>query len=93
MSTITAVIPAHSDGTLHLPLPKDLIGKLVEVTATLKSAEHPNQQRPQATPEMIARRKEAFRKLRESGGLQAVIPDPIVWQNELREDRPLPGRD
>jgi hypothetical protein len=89
MSTITAVIPAHSDGTLHLPLPKDLVGKLVEVTATLKPAK---QTKPQASSEMLSRRKDAFRRLRESGGLRQIVPDPLSWQKSLREERPLPGR-
>ena len=46
-----------------------------------------------ATPEMVARRKEALRELRGLGGLRGVIPDPVAWQREMRQDRPLPGRD
>ena len=89
MSTITAVLEAHTDGTLHLPLPKELYGRLVEVTATLKPA---NETTARATPEMLARRKAAFQRLRELGGLRGVIPDPVAWQHDLRKDRPLPGR-
>ena len=34
----------------------------------------------------------ALARLAESGGV-ASIDDPIAWQRELREDRPLYGRD
>lgn len=53
---------------------------------------HP-QPPPRATPEMLQRRRVAFQKLRELGGLRDLIPDPLAWQRELRQDRPLPGRD
>jgi hypothetical protein len=32
-------------------------------------------------------------ELRARGGLRDLIPDPAAWQRELRQDRPLPGRD
>ena len=38
MSTITAILEAHADGTLHLPLPAELRHGKIEVTATLKPA-------------------------------------------------------
>ncbi len=38
MSTITAVLEADADGTLHLPLPAELRQGKIEVTATLKPA-------------------------------------------------------
>ena len=37
MSTITAVIEAHPDGSLHLPLPDELRHSKVKVTATLEA--------------------------------------------------------
>lgn len=89
MSAITAVLKAQTDGTIHLPLPHDFLGRMVENTATLKPA---NQTDLNPTSEMMTRRKEAFRKLRESGGLKAAIPDPVAWQKELRQDRSVPGR-
>lgn len=92
MSTITAILEANADGTLHLPLPKDLRHGKIEVTATLKTA-NGTVTMPRATPEMVARRKDALRKLRELGGLRDVIPDPVAWQREIRTDRPLPGRE
>lgn len=27
------------------------------------------------------------------GGSGKSIPDPLAWQREIRQDRPLPGRD
>ena len=38
MSTITAVLDACPDGTLHLPLPPDLRGTRVRVEAKLEAA-------------------------------------------------------
>ena len=93
MSTITAILEADADGTLHLPLPKELRHGKIEVTATLKPANGTASTVTKATPEMVARRKAAFQKLRESGGLRAVIPDPSAWQREMRRDRTLPSRD
>ena len=68
MSTITAILEADADGTLHLPLPAELRHGKIEVTATLKAANGATPAVPRATPEMLRRRKEAFEKLRELGG-------------------------
>jgi len=38
MNTITAILEADADGTLHLPLPAELRHGKIEVTATLKAA-------------------------------------------------------
>ena len=93
MSTITVILEADPDGTLHLPLPAELrLGK-IQVTATLQPANGTTPAVPRATPEMLQRRREAFQKLRELGGLRDVIPDPVAWQREMRQDRPLPGRE
>ena len=93
MSTITAILQADPDGTLHLPLPAELRSKKVEVTATLKAAQDAAPSAPRATPEMVRQRKQALSALRAAGGLREVIPDPTEWQREMRQDRPLPGRD
>ena len=37
MSTITAVLDADPDGTLHLPLPAELRSTKIKVTATLEN--------------------------------------------------------
>lgn len=93
MSTITVILEADDDGTIHLPLPPELRGATVEVTATLRpAARAPSAPTAaHATPAMIERRKDALAKLRELGGLKALIPDPLTWQRELRRDRSLPG--
>lgn len=93
MKTITAILEPAPDGTVHLPVPPELRGGKVEVTANLKAAGGLPTDRLRATPEMVARRKAAYKGLRESGGLSGTIPDPVTWQRELRLDRPLPGRD
>jgi hypothetical protein len=48
---------------------------------------------PTATPEMLAKRAAAFEAIRAMGGLKDVIPDPVAWQREIREDVVLPGRE
>ena len=39
-----------------------------------------------------ARMKAALDQLAARGGIQS-IPDPVAWQREIRQDRPLPGRE
>ena len=39
-----------------------------------------------------ARMAAALERIAARGGIQS-IPDPAAWQREMREDRPLPGRD
>ena len=92
MSTITAILEANADGTLHLPLPPELRHGKIEVTATLKPANGSPLAPPRATPEMLLRRKEAFEKLRQLNPFREIA-DPVAWQKEIRKDRPLPGRD
>lgn len=93
METIVAILEPDADGTLHLPLPEGLRHGKVEVTATLSAASGGANPIPVTTPEMLARRAEAIERLRALGGLKDIIPDPVAWQREMREDRPLPGRD
>jgi hypothetical protein len=92
MSTISAILDAQADGTLHLPLPEELRHGKVEVTATLRAA-GTDLTPTAATPAQLARRKAALEALREMGGLPNVVSDPAAWQRDLRQDRPLPGRD
>ncbi len=93
MSTITAILEAHADGSLHLPLPAELRHRKVRVEAKLEAVEEAEVNGQLATPEMLAQRKEALASLRALGGLKDVIPDPSAWQREQREDRSLPGRE
>jgi hypothetical protein len=91
MSTITAILEADADGTLHLPVPAELRHGKIQVTATLKAADGTSSIGPRATQEMPRRRKEAFEKLRQLNPFRE-IEDPVAWQKEIRKDRPLPGR-
>jgi len=90
MSTITAILEADQDGTLHLPLPVELRRGRVRVEAKLEqassegddTAETGRQQRLLAIMERI-RARNPFKD----------IQDPVAWQREMREDVRLPGRD
>ena len=93
MSTITAILEPHADGSLHLPLPEELRHCRVRVEAKLEAADEMEPRPWLATPEMLSQRKEALAALRALGGLKDVIPDPVAWQREQREDRPMPGRE
>ena len=87
MSTITAILEADADGTLHLPLPAELRHGKIKVEAKLEAAPPADAPTGKDTP------LEAFKELRKLGGLRHLIPDPVAWQREQRVDRPLPGRD
>ena len=93
MSTITAILEPQADGSVHLPLPAELRHRRVRVEAKLEAADETEPLAQPATPEMLRQRKEALAGLRALGGLKDVIPDPVTWQRELREDNPLPGRE
>ena len=85
MSTITAILERDADGTLHLPLPADAPSGKVKVTATVEAV--PAEKIAASTP------LDALKELRKLGGLRHVIPDPVAWQREQRQERPLPGRE
>lgn len=84
MSTITAVLDASPDGTVHLPLPPDLRGTRVRVEAKLEAA-------PSAAKSPVELRA-IMRKIRDRNPF-CGINDPVAWQREVREDVRLPGRD
>ena len=92
METINAIIEPDADGTLHIPLPESLRHGKVAITASLRAATGTHRMAPIATPEMLALRREALKELRELGEVAKIIPDPVAWQREQREDRQLPGR-
>lgn len=88
MSTVTAILEADSDGTLHLPLPPELRRGRVRVAAKLEALpdsggveEAERQQRLGAIMERI-RARNPFKD----------IKDPVTWQREMRDDVKLPGR-
>lgn len=86
VSTITAILEADADGTLHLPLPVELRNSTLKVMATIQAvgatSERPSQEDALA----------ALQKLRELGTFKE-ISDPVAWQRDIRKDRPLLGRD
>jgi hypothetical protein len=92
VSTITAILEVDADGTLHLPAPPELRHGKVIVKATLKAADESFAALPRVTSEMLQSRREAFQKLRQLNPFRNV-DDPAAWQREIRQDRPLPGRD
>ena len=85
MSTITAILEADADGTLHLPLPAEFRNSKLRVTATIQAVRD-RDERP-TREEALA----ALRKLRALGTFNEIT-DPVAWQREIRKDRPLPGR-
>lgn len=85
MSTITAILEADADGTLHLPLPRELRKSRVKVIATMEAA--PKEDERPTLEEACA----ALRLLRELGTFKD-ISDPVAWQRQIRQDRALPGR-
>ncbi|HBJ87697.1 MAG TPA: hypothetical protein DDZ88_28340 [Verrucomicrobiales bacterium] len=87
MSTITAILEPQADGTLHLPLPANLRSGRVRVIASLTVDEESKPSGSQETP------LQALKELRKLGGLRHVIPDPMGWQKEQRQERQLPGHD
>lgn len=99
MNILETDIEIAADGSVKLlsPLPAWLRTGRAHAVMTLTAVEDsiPNTKRqiPSATPEMLSKRVAAFEGLRELGGLGDMIPDPLVWQREMREDGPLPGRE
>ncbi len=99
MQTIKTVGEITADGSLKLisPLPAGLKLGRIEMLVVIheESAPHVKAKRqiPVASPEMLAARKAALQDLRNMGGLKDVIPDPLAWQREIRQDVVLPGRE
>ena len=89
METINAILEPDADGTLHIPLPESLRSGKVVISATLRPAAGSTV----PTPEQLSLRRAAIDALRESGEIAKIIPDPVAWQREQRQDRPLPGRE
>jgi len=85
MSTITAILEPDADGTLHLPLPWDLRSSKVRVTATLE-ADVEKSERPTRSDALAA-----LRHLQQQGTFRKIA-DPVAWQKEIRQDRPLADR-
>ncbi len=97
MSTWETDVEVSADGSLKLlsPLPEWLKPGRAHVLLSVPNEASPKPKRviPTATPEMLAKRAAAFEAIRAMGGLKDVIPDPVAWQRETREDVVLPGRE
>jgi hypothetical protein len=95
MNIVETDIEISADGSVKLlsPLPAWLrpgrAHAVMTVTALEDSSARTKRQMPVATPEMLAKRVAAFEGLRELGGLGDMIPDPLAWQREMREESPI----
>ena len=88
MSTITAILEADADGTLHLPLPELWKRGKYKVEARIDPVEPAvasDEEQSSGLLEIMERiaRRNPFRD----------IPDPVAWQQEMREDVTLPFRE
>jgi hypothetical protein len=98
MNTIQTEVEITADGTLKLlsPLPAGLKPGRAQIMVILDddSTEAVKAKRPKliATPEMLAARKAALDAVRKLDPYRALA-DPVAWQREIRQDRPLPFRD
>ena len=95
MKTLETDIEIGADGSVRLlsPLPAWLKPGRAHVLMTVDSVEEqPKRGKLTASPEMIARRVTALEEIRKLNPYRDIT-DPAQWQREMREDRPLPGRD
>lgn len=90
MSTIARTI---DDRLSRLPPPR--AARLERLILGLLDLVEPESARAGADTEDRRRREDALAaldRIAARGGI-AGIPDPIAWQREQRNDRPLPGRE
>ncbi len=95
MKTLETDIEIGADGSMKLllPLPTWLKPGRAHVLLTVESVEEtPKCRKLTASPEMIARRVTALEEIRKLNPY-CDIAAPVEWQREIREDRPLPGRE
>jgi hypothetical protein len=86
MRTLTAQAEITSDHRLMIDMPvsADLPAGRIEVTVALAKP-------PQ---KLVSNHRKAVAILSELAGRgRVLVPDPVAWQREVREDRPLAGRD
>lgn len=88
MSTITAILEADADGTLHLPLPVGLRAGKIKVEAWLEPAEAQGKGEEQRKKKL----QEIMVRIRARNPFKDIA-DPLAWQREMREDVALPGRE
>ena len=97
MNTLETDIEIRANGSVRLlsPLPAWLKPGRPPVLMTVEPLpvlEKPKFQKLTTTPEMISRRVAALGEIRKLNPYRDIT-DPVAWQREMREDRPLPGRD
>ncbi|MCX6969312.1 MAG: hypothetical protein NTV93_04040 [Verrucomicrobia bacterium] len=98
MTTLTAEAEIDADGrvTIAEPLPGWVRAGharvLLVVDDDAQGCAGQRRPKPEATPEMIARRKKALASVRRLNPYRDIA-DPSAWQREIRRDRPLPFRD
>jgi hypothetical protein len=88
VSTITAILEPDPDGSLHLPIPANMLQGKVKVIATLI----PVPEGPEQDAERKVLAMASLRRIAARGGIKG-IPDPTGWQREIRQDHALPGRE
>jgi len=98
MTTLTAEAEIAADGrvTIAEPLPGWVRAGHARVLLMVDDdahdiSAHPRL-KPEATPEMVSRRKKALASVRRLNPYRDIA-DPAAWQKEIRRDRPLPFRD
>jgi hypothetical protein len=96
MTTWETDVEVCADGSLKLlsPLPEWLKPGRMHVRLSVPHGTAPNSKRviPTATPEMLAKRAAAFEAVRKLNPYRDIT-DPVAWQQEIREDVVLPGRE
>ena len=97
MNTLEIDIEIAADGSLKLLSPRPAWLKPGRAHLSLTQAEAleastPKRQIPVATPEMIAARLAALEAVRKLNPYRD-ISDPVTWQQAMREDVVLPGRE
>ena len=90
MNTITAILEPDADGTVHVPLPAGPPPGASKGTATFEPSTQPLP--PMALEERRGKIEAALKTLRDRGTFASIV-DPVAWQRDIRQDRPLPGRD
>ena len=110
MSTITAILEPQADGTVHVPVPSEMLGARIRVEATLRPVAEAHSESVSQISDIDTRTFEevfgADWNTRESNGeamgaaLERLAKSDIStridldeWVREIRNDKPLAGRE
>ena len=80
MKTITAILQPDPDGTLHVPVPAEMLEHRIKIVASLEPA-------PDALASKDARMAIISASLEKLRNTFDKIDDPVEWQRNAREDR------